>query len=99
MLPIIILPSVKRILANASTYGAKDGFQAFINTLKYYIDLAFSNRRHKKTWITTGIIISLKRLKELYHSAISSKNVEDFDYYRKYKQGGNVRRNIHDKTD
>lgn len=72
-----------------NTYTVEDGFQAFVTTLNFYIDLSFPVKKYwrsrSKPWLTQGILNSSKKLKHLYRDAIESRRDEDFEYYKLYK--------------
>ncbi|KAK9692779.1 hypothetical protein QE152_g34922 [Popillia japonica] len=74
------------------TYSVDDGFRTFSNILGYYHDAAFPLKRYtgaqlyKNPWMTAGIYRSSRTVKELYATAVRSKSVADFEYYKTYKR-------------
>lgn len=67
-----------------------DNFLNFVNTFKYYYDLAFplvTSRLMNKTspWVTSGIRRSAIRLKELFHMAKTFNTESGWNKYKKYR--------------
>lgn len=70
---------------------ANNKYNIFIQILKYYFNMAFpvktktisNNGKKTKPWLTRGLIVSGKRLKELH--ALHSNNEQLNNYYKQYK--------------
>lgn len=68
-----------------------DGFDEFIKTLSYYVDVCFPFKeinlnKNRKKWITQGIINSSKKLKLLDQTMGKSAYPEHVNYYKTYKK-------------
>ena len=73
------------------TKDTNEAFKIFINQLKYYIDVAFPvkkiySRNTIKPWLTRGIKISARKLKDLYAIMIETGHIMDKNYYTNYKK-------------
>lgn len=75
-----------------SANNVNDAFKIFSDTLNYYIELCFPVKRttvhvkHSKSWITKGLKISSKKLKQLYHRSLHTSNENDKVFYMQYRR-------------
>lgn len=73
------------------TQDVNEAFEIFVNHLKYYVDVAFPikkiyTRNTVKPWLTRGIKISARKMKELYATMIETGHILDKNYYKSYKK-------------
>ena len=72
--------------------NVNEAYKNFIDIIKYYMDLSFplikvnNNKNNTKPWLTPGLKISSRTLKELFKKKNESKSHFDSVYYKRYKK-------------
>lgn len=77
---------------NGNNMSADDKFNNFIDVFLHYFNVAFpekniviKNRDNDNSWITNGLKISSKKLKDLYRLTLTTADNDLISYYKKYK--------------